>query len=162
MQKLKFAIAMERYRPVMSSNANVIVGAVIEKDGKYLLVQEAKQSCRGKWNLPAGHLDPNETILAGAKRETKEETGCDVEPTGVCQIGNRVLADEVFVSVIFTVKLLNEEITFDTNEILDVKWFTYDEIVAMKSEIRNEVLMLGAINNIRNGLTAPLGIVNRY
>lgn len=146
----------------MSSNTNVIVGVVIEKDGKYLLVQEAKESCRGKWNLPAGHLDPNETILDGTKREAKEETGCEVEPTGVCQIGSRVLEDGVFVSVIFTAKLLSEEIAFDTNEILDVKWFSCDEIVAMKSEIRNEVLMLGAINNIRNKLTAPLEIINQY
>lgn len=53
----------------MSSSMNVIVGVVIERDDKYLLVQEAKERCRGKWNLPAGHLDPNETILAGAKRE---------------------------------------------------------------------------------------------
>lgn len=146
----------------MASSANIIVGVVVEKDDKYLLVQEAKESCRGKWNLPAGHLDPNETILAGAKREAKEETGCEVEPTEICQIGNRVLEDGVFVSVIFTAKLLREEIAFDTSEILDVKWFSYDEIVAMKSEIRNEVLMLGAINNSKSGIVAPLEIVNQY
>lgn len=146
----------------MSSNTNVIVGVVIEKDNKYLLVQEAKESCRGKWNLPAGHLDPNETILDGAKREAKEETGCEVELTGVCQIGNRVLEGGVFVSVIFTAKLLHEEISFDANEILDVRWFSYDEIVAMRSEIRNEPLMLGAINNIKNGLAASLDLVNQY
>lgn len=146
----------------MSSNANIIVGVVVEKDGKYLLVQEAKASCRGKWNLPAGHLDPNETLINGAKREAKEEIGYDVEPTGVCQIGNRVLEDGLFVSVIFVAKLLRGDIAFDTDEILDVKWFSYDEIVAMKSEIRNEVLMLGSINNSKNGLVAPLEIVNLY
>ena len=37
----------------------VIVGGVIEKDGKYLLVQEAKETCYEKWNFPAGHLDFN-------------------------------------------------------------------------------------------------------
>lgn len=40
----------------------VIVGGVIEKDGKYLLVQEAKEKCYQKWNIPAGHLDFNESI----------------------------------------------------------------------------------------------------
>lgn len=146
----------------MSSNTDVIVGAVIEKDGKYLLIQEAQESCRGKWNLPAGHLDPNETIIDGAKREVKEETGCDIEPTGICQIGSRVLEDGVFVSVIFTARLLREEIIFNTNEILDVKWFSYDEIVTMKNEIRNKALMLGAINNIKNELVAPTEIINQY
>ena len=38
---------------------NVIVGGIIEKDGKYLLVQEAKSKCYKKWNFPAGHLDFN-------------------------------------------------------------------------------------------------------
>ena len=85
----------------MKPDVKVIVGAVIEKEGKYLLVQEAKESCRGKWNLPAGHLDPGETMADGAKREAKEETGCEVELTGVCQIGSRVKENEVFASVIF-------------------------------------------------------------
>lgn len=35
----------------------VIVGGIVEKDGKYLLVQEAQKKCYGKWNFPAGHLD---------------------------------------------------------------------------------------------------------
>ncbi len=141
---------------------NIIVGAVIEKDGKYLLVQEAKESCRGKWNLPAGHLDPNETILEATKREVKEETGCDVDLTSICQIGNRVSENDIFVSVIFTAELLNVEINFNTSEILDVKWFTYDEIISMRDEIRNQPLMLGAIHNARDGIIAPLEIINQY
>lgn len=125
-------------------------------------MQEAKESCRGKWNLPAGHLDPGETMTGGAKRETKEETGCEVELTGVCQIGSRVKENEVFASVIFTTKLIREEITFDPEEILDVKWFDYEEIVAMRSEIRNERLLIGAIENVRDGLVSPMGIVEQY
>ena len=146
----------------MSSKTAIIVGAVIEKDGKYLLVQEAQEKCRGKWNLPAGHLDPNETILEGAKREAKEETGCDIEPTSICQIGNRVSVNDVFISIIFTAKLILEEIAFDKSEILDAKWFTYEEIQALGDQIRNQTLMLGAIDNVRNGLTAPLSLINQY
>jgi len=40
----------------------VIVGGIIEKNGKYLLVQEAKKKCYKKWNFPAGHLDFNESL----------------------------------------------------------------------------------------------------
>ena len=46
---------------------------------------------QGKWNILAGHLDPNENIFDGAKREVFEETGCKVELTGILQIGNKVL-----------------------------------------------------------------------
>lgn len=146
----------------MNTNTKVIVGVVIEKNGKYLLVQEAKESCRGKWNLPAGHLDAGETMVDGAKREAKEETGCEVELTGVCQIGSRVKENEVFASVIFTTKLMREEIEFDSAEILDVKWFSYEEILVMRSKIRNEGLLIGAIENARNGVVAPMEIVRQF
>ena len=53
----------------------VIVGGIIEKEGKYLLVQEAKKKCYEKWNFPAGHLDFNESLKQGAIREIKEEVG---------------------------------------------------------------------------------------
>ena len=114
----------------------IIIGGIIEKDGKFLLVQEAKEKCRGKWNIPAGHLDPNETIFEGAKREVFEECGCNVELTGVLQIGNRVLANDTWISVIFATKLIDDNIKFDKNEILDVKWFTFEEILSMRDELR--------------------------
>lgn len=114
----------------------IIVGGIIEKDGKFLLVQEAKEKCRGKWNIPAGHLNPNETIFDGVKREVREETGCNVELTGILQIGNRVLEDDIFISMVFSTKLLEENIKFDKNEILNVKWFTYEEILNMKEDLR--------------------------
>lgn len=137
----------------------IIVGGVLEKDGKYLLVQEAQEKCYGKWNLPAGHLDPNETIIEAAKREIKEESGLDVELTGVCQIGNRKLEDDVFVSVIFSTKVLGGDIKFDPNEILDVKWFSYEELLSMKAQLRSENLILGAINNTRSELVTSISIV---
>lgn len=137
----------------------VIVGGVVEKDGKYLLVQEAKEKCRGKWNIPAGHLDPNETIFEAAKREVKEESGFDVELTGVCQIGNQKLENDVFISVVFATKVIGGDINFNPNEILDAKWFTYEEIVATKDQLRMESFVLGTIDNARNGLVAPMDIV---
>lgn len=137
----------------------VIVGGVVEKDGKYLLVQEAKEKCRGKWNIPAGHLDPNETIFEAAKREVKEESGFDVELTGVCQIGNQKLENDVFISVVFATKVIGGDINFNPNEILDAKWFTYEEIVATKDQLRMESFVLGTIDNARDGLVAPMDIV---
>ena len=137
----------------------IIVGGVLEKDGKYLLVQEAQEKCYGKWNLPAGHLDPNETIFEAAKREIKEESGLGVELTGVCQIGNKKLEDDLFVSVIFSTKVLGGDIKFDPDEILDVKWFSYEELMSMKAQLRSEKFIMGAIDNVRNKLVTPISIV---
>ena len=137
----------------------IVVGGVLEKDGKYLLVREAKKMCYGKWNLPAGCLDPNETILEAARREIKEESGLDVELTGVCQIGNRKLEDDVFASIIFSTKVLSDDIKFNPDEILDIKWFSYKELLSIKDQLRTEGLILGAINNVRNKLVAPISMV---
>lgn len=141
----------------------VIVGEVIEKDGKYLLVQEARK-CRGKWNLPAGHLNIGETILDAARREAKEESGLETELTGICQIGNRKMADRIFVTVIFTAKQTGGEIAVNEDEIMDVRWFSYDEILELKKKdkIRNPDLLVGAINNARDRVVASLELINIY
>lgn len=138
----------------------IIVGGVIEKDGKYLLVQEAKEKCRGKWNTPAGHLDPNETIFEGAKREIREESGYEVELTGLANIGNRVLPDNEFVGIIFSAKITGGELKLDPSEILDAKWFTYDEILAMQGELRSADLITNAVSAVEHGKTAPLDIID--
>ncbi|MCI8393053.1 MAG: NUDIX domain-containing protein [Clostridia bacterium] len=138
----------------------VIVGGIIEKDGKYLLVQEAQEKCYKKWNFPAGHLDFSESLEQGAVREIKEETGCDVELDGVCYIANKVLENDLFVMVVFNAKLVKETIEFDKDEILDVKWFDYDEIVnKMNNQLRGDYVRTAVINQ-KKKLVAPKEIVH--
>ena len=93
--------------------AMIVVGGVVRKNGKYLLVQEAQEKCRGKWNVPAGILDPNETIFEGAKREVFEESGFNVNLTGIATIGNRVLKDDEWIGVLFSTEIIDGDIKFD-------------------------------------------------
>ena len=137
----------------------VIVGGVIEKDGKFLLVQEAQEKCRGKWNIPAGHLDPNETIFDGAKREIFEETGCKVELTGVLKVCNKILEDGIWLGIIFSTKLLEENININKSEILDVKWFSYEEILKMKDELRSPDWIISNLNTLVEKKQAELDII---
>ncbi len=137
----------------------IAAGGVIEQEGKYLLIQEAMEDIRGKWNLPAGRLDPGETVSEAAKREIYEECGFSVELTGVCQIGSWKLVDNIAIGIIFSTKIVGGEINFNPDEIMDAKWFTYDEILAMKSELRSADFLIGAINNLRSHKVAPISIV---
>ncbi len=105
-------------------------------------------------------MDFNESLKEGAIREIKEETGCDVELDGVCYIANKVLEDDLFVMIVFNAKLIEENIKFDKEEILDVKWFGYDEIVnKMNNELRGNYIKT-AVMNQKNKLIAPIDIVN--
>ncbi|MBY4599859.1 NUDIX hydrolase [Ottowia caeni] len=61
---------------------SVTVAAVIEQDGRYLLVEE-HTSDGLRLNTPAGHLEPGESPADGAAREALEETGCIFTPTAL-------------------------------------------------------------------------------
>jgi len=61
---------------------NVTVAALIERDGRFLLVEE--QTSDGLLlNNPAGHLDPGESPIQGVMRETLEETAHHFTPTAL-------------------------------------------------------------------------------
>ena len=139
----------------------VIVGGVLEKDGKYLLVQEAKEKCYKKWNVPAGHLNFNESIKQGAIREIKEETGCDVELNGILYIANRIFEDDLFIMIIFSTKLLNENIKYDKSEILDVQWFSYEEIMnQMDNKLRGLDYIKTSVSNYKNNVVGNIDLLN--
>ena len=52
-----------KYVPITKETVHYIVAAVVTNDHQeVLMMQEAKESCRGKWYLPAGRVEPNETL----------------------------------------------------------------------------------------------------
>lgn len=59
---------------------SVTVAAVIERDGRFLLIEEETREGL-RLNNPAGHLDPGESPEQGCARETLEETAFRFEPT---------------------------------------------------------------------------------
>lgn len=142
-------------------NIKVVTGGILEKDGKFLLVQENQNICKGKWNIPAGGLDEGETLVEGAKREIHEETGCKVEITGILEIVNEIMEGINLVCFFFDTKIIGEDIKADGEEITNVKWFTYDEIVNMKAEdkLRADGYFLSTLNNKRNNKVQSLDII---
>lgn len=68
------------YREGRFWQPDVTVATVVVRDGRLLMVEERAQG-RLVFNQPAGHLEPDESLLEAARRETLEETGWDVELT---------------------------------------------------------------------------------
>lgn len=68
------------YRRGQFWQPDVTVATVVVRDGRLLMVEETVRG-RTVLNQPAGHLEPDESLLAAALRETLEETGWHVRLT---------------------------------------------------------------------------------
>ena len=110
----------------------IVAGCVLEKDGKYLLVQEKQQKVYGLWNLPAGYVDRGETIVQAALREVKEEVGYVVEIDEELGVFHEAVGKPV--KHAFRAHIVGGDLAIQENEILDAKWFTYDEITSLNTE----------------------------
>ena len=64
---------------------SVTVAAIIERDGKFMLIEEHTPEGL-KLNNPAGHLDPGESLPDGCAREALEETTHAFKPTALVGI----------------------------------------------------------------------------
>ena len=115
----------------------IVAQVCVKKDDKILMVQENKEGKKGKWNMPAGKLDDNESIIEAAIRETKEETNIDVDIKGLIAIQETVSSLGQLLILYFLGKYISGEVEFDNVEISDVKWMTEDEIKNIdKKQIR--------------------------
>ena len=68
-----------RCNAVHYSNPKLVVGALPEWEDRILLCRRAIEPRHGKWTLPAGFMENNETVAAAALRETVEESGANIE-----------------------------------------------------------------------------------
>jgi mutator protein MutT len=69
------------------------VGAVIEQDGRVVLVRRRYEPLAGQWSLPGGTLELGETLESGVAREMLEETGLVVDVGPVIEVFDRILLD---------------------------------------------------------------------
>ena len=126
-----------------SIKVDVVAGVVLKKDGKYLLIQEKQPKAYMLWNFPAGKVDAGESFEQAAVRETKEESGYEVELIKKIGIFQTLPTDAV--KHAFEAKIIGGELHFPEDEIMDAKWLTFEEIKQMKDKLRDEWI-LEAIN----------------
>lgn len=76
----------------MGANARgpeVAVGAVCVRDGRLLLVQRGRGTAAGRWAVPGGRVEHEESLHAAVTRELWEETGLRGRVFGLCGIAER-------------------------------------------------------------------------
>ena len=133
----------------------VYVSTVIKNDDKILLIQEGKPNCYGKWNVPSGHLEENEDILAAAIREVREETGLNVKLAGLLGVYNNQFENNNSIQFSFLGEVEDgSEPMFDGKEILDAKWVEMPAV--SEYDLRDREYFQDILDKIRAGKTFPL------
>ncbi len=153
---------------------NVTVAAIVERGGKYLLVEEhsADSPAVLLLNNPAGHLEPGESLIDACVRETLEETACAFTPTALVGVylarpaaGKQTVAaaeheaDLTYLRFAFTGTLGEPQ----PGHSLDIGiertlWLTLDEIRASQDRHRSP-LLLRCVEDHAAGQSHPLSLL---
>jgi 8-oxo-dGTP pyrophosphatase MutT (NUDIX family) len=139
---------------------HVTVACVVHDRDRFLIVEE---DVRGdvRFNQPAGHLEPGESLLEAARRETLEETGWEVELEsfiGVRQYESPEHAAHI-VRFAFAAKPLRHdpERALDAG-ILRTHWLSHPEIAGLGARLRSP-LVLHTLEDWLAGQRLPLRAV---
>jgi 8-oxo-dGTP pyrophosphatase MutT (NUDIX family) len=137
----------------------VTVAAIVERDGRFLLVEERIDGAR-VWNQPAGHLDPGESLVDAVIRETREETGYRFVPEALVGIYLWRRDDGLaFLRHAFAGHTVGEPGGELDAEIVGVHWRTRDELAAPGAPIRSP-LVLRCVDDWSAGARHPLSLLH--
>ena len=144
---------------------NVTVAAIMEREGRFLLVEEHTRDGL-KLNNPAGHLDPGESPQNGCAREALEETAHDFTPTALVGVylnrftKTRTGDDLTYLRFAFagSVGSFHPGRTLDEGIVRTV-WMTADEIRACRARHRSP-LLLRSLEDYLVGQRFPLSLVH--
>lgn len=143
---------------------NVTVAAIIERDGRFLLVEE--ETAEGlKLNNPAGHLDPGESPTEGCAREVLEETAHLFRPTALLGIylsrAQRASTGEdvTYLRLAFCGELgAHDAARALDHGIVRTLWLTPEEIRASAHRHRSPLLMR-CVDDYLAGVRHPLSAI---
>lgn len=145
----------------MNWKPNTTVAAIIEQDGRFLMVEE--NTTEGvRINQPAGHLDQGETLLQGVIRETLEETAHDFTPTALLGIylWQRPAKDITYLRFAFVGKLgLHYPALGLDDGIIRAAWMTIEELRASQA-IHRSPQVLKCVEDYLAGQRFPLALLS--
>ena len=136
------------------------VAAIVEDNGKFLLVEETTD--RGnRFNQPAGHLEDNESLIEAVIRETLEETAYTFNPEALLGIYHwkHEHNDTTYLRFAYIGSVTNHQPNLALDEgIIRAAWMTIDEIRSNAALMRSPQV-LTCIEDYLNGQQFPLSVV---
>ncbi len=106
---------------------HAVVGVIVMRDDTFLVVKETKDGRQGLYNVPGGHVEPHETLFEAAVREVKEESGYDVELTGLLGVYQTILPHINVSGPVFSAKVLGGDAVVSKAH-PEVRWVTIEEL----------------------------------
>ena len=147
----------------MTWKPNVTVAAVIERGGKFLLVEE-NTSHGVRFNQPAGHLEANESLQVAVTREVLEESAYHFVPKHLIGIyrWHATESDTTYLRFAFTGDVTGHEADRTLDEgILRTVWLTPDEIRDSQTRHRSP-LILRCVEDYLANKRYPLDLLVNY
>lgn len=140
------------FKPVLGSNVTYVVACVILNEAnEVLMMQEAKESCAGKWYLPAGRMEKGESIVQAVAREVLEETGLECTPTTLLVVET---AGGMWYRFVMTARVVGGELKTPAKadkESLQAKWIgDLQEITLRSNDIIHLIEKAQAYNQNKN------------
>ncbi|MCS6786122.1 MAG: NUDIX hydrolase [Thiobacillaceae bacterium] len=139
---------------------HVVVAAVIEEDGRFLLVEEHTEAGL-RFNQPAGHLEPGESLIEAVRREVFEETGHYFEPEALIGVyrWHASERDRTYMRFAFTGLVAGYDPTAPLDAgILRTAWLTPQEIGAVRARHRSP-LVQRCLDDYLAGRRYPLDLL---
>lgn len=137
---------------------HVTVAAIVESDGRFLLVEEHTPDGL-RLNNPAGHLEPGESPIQGCAREALEETGYLFEPTCLVGLYLAQTAQTSYLRLAFAGVLgaLDRNRSLDTG-IVRTLWLTPDEIRNSR-HLHRSPMLIQCMEDYLRGQQYPLDLI---
>ena len=114
-------------------NHRISAGALVENNGRLLLVRHRKQAAYDFWVAPGGGVQGAESLLAAAEREVREETGLVVVAERILYIEEFHNPETRHCKFWLQARLVGGELSVEAPEataeyIVDAAWHTEDQI----------------------------------
>ena len=141
----------------MTRGIDVTVAAIIERGGKFLMVEE--RAAGGLvLNQPAGHLEQGESLLAAVTREALEETGHRFDPEHIVgfYLWRSEDADTTYLRVAFCGDFEpSADVAALDDGIVAVHWLSRAQLVQRSRQLRSP-MVLRCIDDYLAGRRYPL------
>lgn len=142
---------------------HVTVAAVIERDNRFLFVEEHTPNGL-QFNQPAGHLEPDEDFIAAVKREVQEETAWQFEPEHLIavQLWRKNPDSSTFLRLCFTGTCHSHDAAQTLDDgIVATHWLTHAEITAEAHRLRSPLVLM-SVNEYLSGQRYPLSLLKSF